>query len=335
MTRYFKCALGQGAAYFSQAAAESWVGTGWLANHDLTGKYQENWRDFNRELIPIAMEQYGMQSKVSAGLACGQTWTMCFGLKRNDLIVSPNGQGQYQVGRINGDYFYQVSGPLPHRRPIDWITGLIDKSELSDALRRSLATQGTVTRLEEHGAEIEALLGSSSRPEFTLSSTDVENPSAFALEKHLEEFLVANWANTELAKKYDIYEEDGLVIGQQYETDIGRLDILAISKDRKELLVIELKRGRVSDVVVGQIQRYMGFVKEELCEPGQSVRGVIIGLDEDLRVRRALSVTQGIDFYRYEINFKLVSNHPSLHTSLLLAFCYRQKEDRKYLSLGY
>ena len=44
------------------------------------------------------------------------------------------------------------------------------------------------------------------------------------------------------------------------------MDILAISKDKSELLVIELKKGRASDVVVGQIQRYMGFAQYELAE---------------------------------------------------------------------
>ena len=114
------------------------------------------------------------------------------------------------------------------------------------------------------------------------------------------------WSWSDLGKKYDIYEENGVLIGQQYGTDTGNLDILAISKDKAELLVIELKRGRVSDVVVGQIQRYMGYVKDELCEPHQTVRGLIIGLDDDLRIKRALSVTQGIDFLKYEINFRLI-----------------------------
>ena len=49
----------------------------------------------------------------------------------------------------------------------------------------------------------------------------------------------------------------------------------------------------------------MGFVKDELAEPGQTVRGVIIALDDDNRIRRALSVASNIDFYRYEVNFKL------------------------------
>ena len=80
---------------------------------------------------------------------------------------------------------------------------------------------------------------------------------------------------------------------------------MAISNDEKEILVIELKKGRASDDVVGQVQRYMGFVKEELCVRGQKVKGVIIALEDDIRIRRALSVAQNIDFYRYELNFKL------------------------------
>jgi restriction system protein len=81
---------------------------------------------------------------------------------------------------------------------------------------------------------------------------------------------------------------------------------LAISKDKNELLVIELKKGRVSDVVVGQTQRYMGYVQGELAEPNQKVKGLIIGLDEDLRLKRALAVTQNIEFYRYQVTFKLL-----------------------------
>ncbi len=71
------------------------------------------------------------------------------------------------------------------------------------------------------------------------------------------------------------------------------------------LLVVELKKGRVSDNVVGQIQRYMGYVKEELAEDNQIVKGIIIGLEDDLKIKRALSVTKNIEFYRYKVDFKL------------------------------
>jgi restriction system protein len=126
------------------------------------------------------------------------------------------------------------------------------------------------------------------------------------LEKHLEDFLVQNWSQTELGKQYDIFEEEGEKVGQQYPTDTGPVDILAIKKDKSELLVIELKKGRASDAVVGQTLRYMGYAAQELAEPNQKVRGVIIALDDDQRVRRALAATPNIEFYRYQISFRLL-----------------------------
>ena len=133
----------------------------------------------------------------------------------------------------------------------------------------------------------------------------IEDPTEFALEKHLEDFLVKNWKSTSLGKEYDIYELDGISVGQQFPSDTGPLDILAISKDRNTFLVVELKKGRVRDNVVGQIQRYMGYVKEDLAEPHQEVKGIIIGSEDDIRIRRALSVTTNIEFYKYKVNFKL------------------------------
>ena len=131
----------------------------------------------------------------------------------------------------------------------------------------------------------------------------MEDPAVFALEKHLEDFLVQNWAQTPLGQTHDIYEsEEGS--GQQYPTDTGPIDILAVSKDQKELLVVELKKGRASDSVVGQVQRYMGYVMD-MAEPHQTVRGAIVAFEDDLRIQRALKVAPNIDFYRYEVRFDL------------------------------
>jgi restriction system protein len=48
----------------------------------------------------------------------------------------------------------------------------------------------------------------------------------------------------------------------------------------------------------------MGYVKEDLAEPHQEVKGIIIGSEDDIRIRRALSVTTNIEFYKYKVNFK-------------------------------
>ena len=172
-------------------------------------------------------------------------------------------------------------------------------------LKNSAGSIGTVSNISRYADEIEALI-SGSRPAAIIATDEtIEDPSIFAIEKHLEDFLVQNWHRTELGKHYEIYEEDGEMVGQQYPSDTGPIDILAISKDKKEILVVELKKGRVSDVVIGQVQRYMGYVKEELAEDNQFVRGVIIAFEDDVKIHRALSVAPNIDFYTYKIHFNL------------------------------
>jgi restriction system protein len=177
---------------------------------------------------------------------------------------------------------------------------------MSEGLRNTTGTPGTIRDVSNYSSEIEKLLDGAEHPQSPLLDENVENPTAFALEKHLEDFLIDNWSQTDLGKMYDIFEEDGEKVGQQYATDTGPLDILAISKDKKQLLVVELKKGRASDAVVGQILRYIGYVSDELAEPGQSVCGVIIALEDDQKIRRALSVVPQVVFYRYEISFKLI-----------------------------
>lgn len=49
----------------------------------------------------------------------------------------------------------------------------------------------------------------------------------------------------------------------------------------------------------------MGYVLQELAEQGQTVKGAIIALEDDIRIRRALAVTSNIEFYRYKVSFKL------------------------------
>lgn len=69
--------------------------------------------------------------------------------------------------------------------------------------------------------------------------------------------------------------EDGLkLIGRQYKTTVGLIDILFKDQEGSSV-VVELKRGKGSDKVVGQIQRYMAWVSENLVHT-KSVRGIIV-----------------------------------------------------------
>jgi restriction system protein len=179
---------------------------------------------------------------------------------------------------------------------------------MSEALRRSSGSIGTVSQISKYREELEGLIkGEAPRPVLISTDETIEDPTVFALEKHLEDFLVANWSSTPLGKTHDIYQEDDN-FGQQFPTDTGPIDILAISKDKQEVLVVELKKGRASDSVVGQIQRYMGYIAEEVAEDHQRVRGVIIALEEDRKIQWALKVAPNIEFYRYEVRFDLIKS---------------------------
>ncbi len=131
-----------------------------------------------------------------------------------------------------------------------------------------------------------------------------EESSAFALEKHLEDFIVRNFDRI-FKGALRMYEDGAGADGQQYDTDIGQIDILAVEPKSNSFVVIELKRGNSSDQVIGQILRYMGWVKKELCKDGQTVKGLVICHESDTRLSYALEMTNNIEVQYYEVDFKL------------------------------
>lgn len=306
MTQYNRVMAGAGGMHAAECVQDGFIGVDYEIGQDLSAYLSDNWREFNTRFIPVYLAGHSDKTKIAAGLACGFTWTVAWGLKQGDIVISPDGAGRYHVGEITGGYFYKPGGMLPHRRPVAWYPNTFDRSAMSDALRRSTNSTGTCCDISKYEGELRALIGGQANPALIATDPAVEDPAVFALEKYLEDFLVSNWAQTELGRKYDIYTLDGELVGQQFQTDTGPVDILAISKDGTELLVVELKKGRASDAVVGQIQRYMGYVMDELAEDHQTVTGAIIALEDDLKIRRALRAASRINFYRYQIKFNLI-----------------------------
>jgi restriction system protein len=305
MKKYHRIMLGKKSIHAAEGFNDNFIGADFEINEDLTNSLPDLWREFNKIFIPEFIKTHPDKSKVAAGLACGALWTISKGISLGDIVLCPDGSGHYHIGEVTGDYYHAPGQILQHRRPVHWLDKTVARSDMSEALRNSTGSIGTVSDITKYSEELEQLIGGETKP--TLISTDetIEDVATFVLEKHLEEFLVSNWKQTELGKHFEIFEEDGEIVGQQYPTDTGPIDVLAISKDKKEILIVELKKGRASDSVVGQIQRYMGYVLQELAEPHQKVRGIIIALDDDQRIRRALAVAPNIEFYRYQVSFKL------------------------------
>lgn len=128
----------------------------------------------------------------------------------------------------------------------------------------------------------------------------VEIPLEF--ERQLEDFVEKNLALVEQGLELFV-DEDGNR-GRQYPTDVGRIDLLCL-RPNGDLVVIELKRGRGSDRVVGQISRYIGWVQAHLVD-GHDVYGVIITHEYDKYLSYAVAANSKLSLLYYRIKLEFV-----------------------------
>lgn len=133
-----------------------------------------------------------------------------------------------------------------------------------------------------------------------------DNQQCFGLERHLHEFMRDNWERIELGSEWQIYSEPGdREAGYEYPCKVGRIDLLAKHKTLPKWLVIELKRNQTSDQTVGQLLRYMGWVKKHLIEKEDQVHGMIICRQPDETLSYAISMINDVKMYCYEVDFRL------------------------------
>jgi hypothetical protein len=94
------------------------------------------------------------------------------------------------------------------------------------------------------------------------------------------------------------------LVGRQYGTTVGPIDLLAIDTKTGIYVVIELKKGRSADKVYGQCSRYMGWVRKNLTKNGGEVHGVIVArkIDENLKAARDAHDTK-VDLIEFEMKF--------------------------------
>jgi len=134
--------------------------------------------------------------------------------------------------------------------------------------------------------------------------TPDEGTSTFALESHLRDYLARNLGSLtgfdgKLALYVDVDKRDGV----EFQTDVGPIDILAIS-DKNELYVFELKLGRGVDAALGQILRYMGWVTEHMAK-GRKVHGVIVAEEIGKKLKYAATLVNQVRLMEYTLKFEV------------------------------
>lgn len=129
---------------------------------------------------------------------------------------------------------------------------------------------------------------------------EAESEVVFSLEYDLENSLVSNLEQLEEGLR--LYQQDGIT-GQQLDTKVaGRIDLLAIDA-QGDFVVVELKAEEADRQVCGQIQAYMGWVKENLAGD-KKVRGIVIANAFTTRAIYAAKVVPNLSLKKYQISFK-------------------------------
>ena len=191
---------------------------------------------------------------------------------------------------------------FPNPTPRDRILEMVNNGELEEAFQSCGAQGFNITRLQPDSLpRVLQIVEASER------SIPRTGPLDALIETKLEEYIVQHWSEVDFGARLQLYMEDGEAVGQQYDTgEIGRIDLLCENLDSRDFVIIELKKGRPSDEVIGQLARYMGWVQERLAQ-GRQVRGIVLAPDFDAKLRYAARAIPGVQLLRYQTRFEI---HP-------------------------
>ncbi|HET9135569.1 MAG TPA: hypothetical protein VFO76_02940 [Candidatus Kapabacteria bacterium] len=167
--------------------------------------------------------------------------------------------------------------------------------------------QGGVRQISQDDYEL--IVGQNLNLSFNPSPSihDINIQAEFALEFHLEEFMHKNWDSIKWGRKLILYTTTDNN-GRQFPAGQWSIDFLAKDPLTNNLVVIELKKGKTSDAVIGQTLRYIEWVKENIAKDGQKVEGLIISQDTDNALKYALRGVPTIKAFNYKIDFTLVQH---------------------------
>lgn len=266
--------------------------------------------------LPELVEKYEaanpMKTRSIRTKDCNNIWAFYHEISENDMIIARRGTKRIiGIGRVNQTAFHNK------KKGIERVGGLDDRFypnfigvewEQKDILFKNIVFQPyTMWKIdEERYANI-----------LKREVTVTEDATEVLLESILGDFIVTS-LDSLLEGQYELYDDPRGYPSREYPlttedgTVIGRIDILAKETDTNSLVVIELKRGRESDTVVGQVLRYMGWVRDNLCEEGQGIKGLIICKEIDQRLDHALRmVEKKIKVKLYRFSFSLENPPPS------------------------
>jgi endonuclease len=148
------------------------------------------------------------------------------------------------------------------------------------------------------GSAVDAVLGEE------VDSEEPEMEASFGLEFQLRDFIARNIGAIDVrGKRLRLYVDPTGRDGIEFPTAVGPIDILAVDASGA-FFVFELKRARSPDRAIGQLTRYMGWVRQTIGK-GREVNGIIVAKEIAESLRYAVSVVPNVSLFEYEVEFHL------------------------------
>ena len=189
MKQYNRIMLGEHGKYIADCLAGGFIGAAFLKDIDFSIRSHADEKQWRLKVTEDYLHANPDKSVQAARTAAGFLWTICYGLKNGDIVLAPNGNGGYQVGSIEGNYYFQQGAVLPHCRHVQWMSIVIPRNTMSQELQNSAGSIGTCCNLTKYEQEIEALISGATPTTVSIQTPPKQQYTEQSLHKLLADYL--------------------------------------------------------------------------------------------------------------------------------------------------
>jgi len=284
------------------------ISIGWTPVGDLSGA--SSYDEVKDILRPIFE---GTDKAKAIPNFASQLWMFKDKISIGDYILMPllAQKESISIGIVTGDYKHQPDDEVNHHiRTVDWKTIVKRASFNEDIQSKPFVSRKTISsfvNIKEAEFRIKKVIEKGVDPFLGITDEDgnddvsegFSDGDEFVYETQLREYISNNVEIVE--KGLSLYEDSDGNNGVEFPAGKWNIDVLATDK-QNNYVVIELKKSKISDKVFGQLARYMGWVKTNLCDKNQKVRGIIVGGTITDELKYASKLTDNVKLMEYSLS---------------------------------
>lgn len=205
MKQYNRIMLGAGGSFLKDCLEGNYIGANFISDTDLTDSPWEDETKWKQQMQEAYLNLHPEKSSQTARNSIGFLWTICHGLKEGDIVLASDGQGGYHVAEITGDYYYEKSDSLSHRRNVKWLNIIIPRKAMSQKLQNSTGSIGTCCNITKYAEEIETLIEQFKNVPSSIPASNIPTPEPYK-ERSLHRLLANHLLGKNILSKTIFHE---------------------------------------------------------------------------------------------------------------------------------